>query len=231
MRSHRQGSRHGAWGRTIVGAAAAGLLVLAACAKGTTTTLTSSPPPAPAVTLDSASVPGLGSVLVDAAGRTLYLLTAEQDGVLACTSATCVQAWPNVVLPAGTNAPTAGAGVEATLLGVVTGAGGTRLITYAGWPVHTFAGDSAAGQANGEGLKSFGGVWEALTAAGTPVPPAATSPSPSPRTSPLPVASPARVISPTTAAPTHAAPVPSPSPTVAAFPTLPSPIITYTYGY
>jgi predicted lipoprotein with Yx(FWY)xxD motif len=52
----------------------------------------------------------------------------------------------------------AGRGVNAHLLRVVKTAG-RRQVTYAGHPLYRFAGDSRAGQVNGQGSNSFGAAW------------------------------------------------------------------------
>jgi hypothetical protein len=74
-------------------------------------------------------------------------------------------------LPDGVTSATAGAGVQASLLATMP-ANGETYPTYHGWLLYEFAGDSAAGQANGEGIHSFGGTWYALNASGEPVMPA-----------------------------------------------------------
>ncbi|MGH7697990.1 MAG: hypothetical protein ACRENV_04855, partial [Candidatus Dormibacteria bacterium] len=67
------------------------------------------------------------------------------------------------------------------MLGTVAGANQGRLVTYGGWPLYTYSGDSAPGQSKGEGLKSFGGTWWAVGASGLPVKAsgAASTPTPS----------------------------------------------------
>jgi predicted lipoprotein with Yx(FWY)xxD motif len=45
-------------------------------------------------------------------------------------------------------------------LSTVDNPSGGLQLTYDGWPLYTFAGDSGPGQANGEGV---GGVWFAMT--------------------------------------------------------------------
>lgn len=67
----------------------------------------------------------------------------------------------------GATLPKAGAGVHADLVGSIPLANGTRQVTYNGWPLYLWAGDSRPGQANGEGVSNFGGPWYAVTAAGT----------------------------------------------------------------
>jgi predicted lipoprotein with Yx(FWY)xxD motif len=150
-------------------------LSLAACGSKSTNSTASATTAAPAahgVTIASASVPGIGTILVNGQGRTLYLLTAEQGGKLTCTDANgCTAVWPDTELPAGINSATAGAGVQASMLGTIANPAGNLYVTYAGWPLYTFSHDTAAGQANGEGIVSFGGTWEVLTPAGTPLPP------------------------------------------------------------
>jgi hypothetical protein len=59
--------------------------------------------------------------------------------------------------------------VDASKLGTVTSADGHLYPTYAGWPLYEYTGDPGAGQANGQGIVSFGGTWQTLTSAGTPV--------------------------------------------------------------
>jgi predicted lipoprotein with Yx(FWY)xxD motif len=124
-----------------------------------------------AVTVSTKNVPGVGPVLVNGKGQTLYLLTSEKGGKITCTASNgCTQAWPETTLPSGTTAAKAGTGVKSSLLGTVKGATGAMEVTYNGWPLYTFAGDSgAAGVAHGQALTSFGGTWYVLNAAGNPV--------------------------------------------------------------
>ncbi len=95
------------------------------------------------------------TVLVDAQGMTLYHLSSEQSGKFLCTSAACVAAWPPV------SASASSAGVSG--LETVKRPDGTEQLAYKGEPLYTFAGDKAAGEANGQGVKADGGVWSAVT--------------------------------------------------------------------
>lgn len=124
---------------------------------------------ASAVTISVKSVPGVGTVLVNGQGKTLYMLTSEQGGKITCTAANgCTKVWPETVVVTGTKA-TAGSGVQSALLGTVTGASGSPEVTYNNWPLYTFSGDAGPGVAHGQGLTSFGGTWYVLNAAGHPV--------------------------------------------------------------
>jgi predicted lipoprotein with Yx(FWY)xxD motif len=104
----------------------------------------------------------LGTFLVDAKGRALYLWDADHGTMSTCSGA-CAQAWPPLTT-AGT--PKAGAKVKASLLGTTTRSDGSREVTYAGHPLYYYAGDSAAGQTSGQGSDSFGSPWWVVSPAG-----------------------------------------------------------------
>ena len=110
------------------------------------------------VTIRTRKISGVGTVLVDAKGNTLYTLTNAGQAV-ACTG-TCATIWPPLVIPAGSK-PKGAKGV--TRLGLVAGG---QQVTVGGVPVYRFSGDSKPGQANGEGINSFGGVWHVVKVAG-----------------------------------------------------------------
>jgi predicted lipoprotein with Yx(FWY)xxD motif len=104
----------------------------------------------------------LGSFLVDAKGMTLYAYANDTANTSTCT-ATCATNWP----PLLTNgAPTAGAGVTASMLGTLTRADGSVQVTYDSKPLYYFAADKAAGDTKGEGVKS---LWYVLSPAGTTI--------------------------------------------------------------
>jgi predicted lipoprotein with Yx(FWY)xxD motif len=125
---------------------------------------------APAVTISAKNVPGVGTVLVNGDGRTLYMLTSEKGDKIACSASSgCLHAWPETDLPSGVTAAKAGPGVQSALLGTIKGATGQTEVTYNGWPLYTFIGDSAAGQAKGQALTNFGGTWYVLNTSGSPV--------------------------------------------------------------
>jgi predicted lipoprotein with Yx(FWY)xxD motif len=110
----------------------------------------------------------LGRVLVDASGRTVYLLTADGRNRSTC-SASCLQFWP-AVTPGGGNGVRAQVGATAT-------PGGPMTATVAGHPVYTFSQDHGPGDVNGEGLQEFGGTWYAVSVGGAAVRAPDTSPS------------------------------------------------------
>jgi predicted lipoprotein with Yx(FWY)xxD motif len=124
---------------------------------------------AAAATISAKSVPGVGTVLVNGQGQTLYMLTSEKGGKITCTQANgCTQAWPETLLTNGATAA-AGGGVQSSLLGTVKDASGNLEVTYNHWPLYTFSGDSGPGVAKGQALTSFGGTWYVLNGSGNPV--------------------------------------------------------------
>ena len=123
-----------------------------------------------AYTVSAAAVPGVGTVLVNGSGMTLYMLTSEKGGTLTCTDENgCTKVWPDTELPSGVTAPIAGSGIDASKLSTIKGPSGSLYITYAGWPLYTYTGDSGPGQAKGLGIVSFGGTWYPLSPAGAQI--------------------------------------------------------------
>lgn len=119
----------------------------------------------PASTVVTTRGTGLGDVLVDAQGRTLYLF-ARDTGPASTCDGSCASFWPPVPV---SGAAQAAGGVAAASIGVITRAGGSRQLSYAGHPLYYFVGDSKAGQIRGQGLDQFGAEWFVLDAAGAAV--------------------------------------------------------------
>jgi predicted lipoprotein with Yx(FWY)xxD motif len=105
--------------------------------------------PAPAVMVADAGA--LGSVLTDAAGRTLYRFTRDTSGESTCYNA-CAAAWPPLLVDATPAAPADLPGTLSTTMRT----DGALQVTYNGRPLYYYAGDTAPGDVNGQGV---GGVW------------------------------------------------------------------------
>jgi predicted lipoprotein with Yx(FWY)xxD motif len=136
--------------------------VLAACGaaggSGTTSAPATSGPAATGTTVATGTT-SLGTVLTNAQGFTLYYFLPEQNSTIGACTGGCLSAWPPLVAtgtPTGSSAVT---GALATVSVMVNGAAETE-VTYNGWPLHTFASDTAAGQVNGQGVD---GKWFAIT--------------------------------------------------------------------
>jgi predicted lipoprotein with Yx(FWY)xxD motif len=97
----------------------------------------------------------VGSVIVDAQGRTLYRFTAEAQGVPVCTG-DCVGTWPPAIVSKATGLPKHVATVKRP-------DGGKLQLTYDGHPLYRYAGDQSKADANGEGV---GGQWFVIKAGG-----------------------------------------------------------------
>jgi predicted lipoprotein with Yx(FWY)xxD motif len=154
--------------RSIGVLGAGGLSVLAAVAAGCGgggATAASSPPPRTAsgqAATVGISNTGIGKVLVNSQGHTLYLFKADQGTKSACMGA-CAGAWPPLIVK---GEPTLGSGVDASLVGTATRPEGTTQVTYSGHPLYLFAQDQKPGETNGQGLSAFGASWFALNPAG-----------------------------------------------------------------
>jgi predicted lipoprotein with Yx(FWY)xxD motif len=121
--------------------------------------------PATSGALLSTASTGIGTVLVDGDARTVYEFANDRGGRSTCTGS-CTTDWPPVGAPAAL--PSSLPGVPGRL-GTTTRDDGSAQLTVAGHPVYTFAGDSAPGQTNGQGITLNGGLWTAVSPAGDPV--------------------------------------------------------------
>ena len=142
-----------------VGLLAAAVLIsttVAACGNGPG----DSPPQYAVLARD---VPGLGKIITDGKGLTLYMYAPDHRGRSQC-SGFCAQQWPPLVLPRGVTHPEAGPGVRASLLSTVRRANGERQVTYGGWPLYLWIGDDSPGQATGQADDM--GLWYALSVSG-----------------------------------------------------------------
>jgi len=144
---------------TLTGAIAA-LTVIAGC--GGSTAGTSPTPAATGTTISVATNAKLGQILVDASGKTIYLFVADTGTSSTCYTS-CAAIWPPVLT---TGAPQAGAGAQASLLGTTARTDGTTEVTYVGHPLYYFIQDKAAGDAKGQGINGFGGLWWVMSPSG-----------------------------------------------------------------
>jgi predicted lipoprotein with Yx(FWY)xxD motif len=106
----------------------------------------------------------LGKILVNSKGRTLYLFQADSGTTSACTDA-CAAAWP----PLSNATPKVGKGAKASLASTATRSDGKPQVIYNGHPLYTYAGDTKAGNTNGQGVNTFGGLWYVLSPTGTEI--------------------------------------------------------------
>jgi len=110
----------------------------------------------------------LGSILVDADGRTLYAFLPDEGGTSTCYD-DCAANWPPLTVEGD---PVAGDGADAGLLGTTEREDGSVQVTYGGWPLYRYAADMAAGDIAGQGV---GDVWFVVSPDGAPVQDAAAA--------------------------------------------------------
>jgi predicted lipoprotein with Yx(FWY)xxD motif len=150
--------------------AAAAAAVVAACGSSGTPSSTSasggsSAHVAATVGLKTAKVGGV-TVLTSAKGFTLYTFAPDTSTTSKCNGA-CATNWPPVN-------PGAISGVKGAFATIKRSDGSAQL-TFHGHPLYTFVLDKSPGQAKGNGVNAFGGLWHEAPAAGSAVPAGNTS--------------------------------------------------------
>jgi predicted lipoprotein with Yx(FWY)xxD motif len=111
------------------------------------------------------STTGVGKVLVDSSGHTLYLFKKDSGPASKCAGA-CASDWPPLLAK---GAPTAGGGAKTSLVATTKRSDGASQVTYNGHPLYRYEGDSSAGDTNGQGVTAFGAAWYAVGAGGSQV--------------------------------------------------------------
>jgi predicted lipoprotein with Yx(FWY)xxD motif len=143
-------------------AAAAAAAVLAACGSSSGSSGgssgSSSPVAASSSTLKTAKIGG-ATVLTNGKGFTLYSFAPDTATKSNCNGA-CAKYWPPV------KGPATASGVKGTLATIKRSNGSTQA-TFDGHPLYTYVGDTAPGQAKGNGLNLSGGVWHEVTTSGS----------------------------------------------------------------
>lgn len=103
-----------------------------------------------------------GTVLVDAAGHTLYWFAKDSKTKSNCNGS-CASYWPPVLghakAASGMSLPHG--------FGTIKRSDGQTQVTYDGHPLYTYTGDSSAGQVTGNDVNVSGGLWWAMTPSGS----------------------------------------------------------------
>ncbi|MEO5898699.1 MAG: hypothetical protein ABIR68_01045 [Ilumatobacteraceae bacterium] len=92
----------------------------------------------------------LGTILVDAAGQTMYGFTKDVDGVPTCVDG-CAKAWPPVIVSDVAAKALADSKLDQSLFSIVERPDGQHQLKIGKWPMYTFSGDTGAGEINGQG--------------------------------------------------------------------------------
>ncbi len=120
-------------------------------------TAPTSTPSGPSVVLTAtAAVDGKpATIFTDGQGKALYYFDGDSSAQAACGSG-CTSTWPPLLAPSGNvQAPS---GVPGTF--TATNDGNGDQVEYQGHPLYTYSGDTAPGQANGDGIE---GRWHVAT--------------------------------------------------------------------
>jgi predicted lipoprotein with Yx(FWY)xxD motif len=150
---------------TLLGALPLAVVALAGCGGSASHALPTTSNGRPASV--GVSSTGLGDVLVDRQGHTLYLFERDSGTMSACTGA-CAVNWPPLRVR-GT--ALVGSGARSSNVGRTARPDGISQLTYNGHPLYTFVNDKKPGDTNGEGISAFGGSWFAVSPAGAKVAP------------------------------------------------------------
>lgn len=94
---------------------------------------------------------GLGKILVDSNGKTLYMFTKDSKDTSVCKDA-CETNWPIFYTEHAADATD----LKAADFGTIVRYDGTKQTTYKGMPLYYFFKDTKAGDANGQGVNN---VW------------------------------------------------------------------------
>jgi predicted lipoprotein with Yx(FWY)xxD motif len=117
-----------------------------------------------AATVQTRSVKGLGTILVNSKGLTLYMFVPDKQKKVTCTGS-CAVIWPPLKVKLAQRL-TAGGAANKRLLGRDRNPSGGFVATYNRWPLYTYVTDTKPGQVKGQALNLNGGLWYVLSPSG-----------------------------------------------------------------
>ncbi len=97
--------------------------------------------------------PSVGIYLTNSTGYTLYFRSTDtpNSGTTTCTTPVCEKNWPVFYTPTITVAP----GLSSTSFGTITPYNSTKIVTYDGYALFYWAGDTLPGDTSGQGVGGF----------------------------------------------------------------------------
>jgi predicted lipoprotein with Yx(FWY)xxD motif len=132
----------------------AALLAVLASVTMVTVASASSGPSAP---MEKSSAGGFPGILVSSNHRSLYVLNVEKGDHIHCRAA-CLSFWPPFLVKSSVTSVKIGTGVKGKI-GFIKRSATTKQVTFNGFPVYWFSGDSGPGQVNGQAVRADGGTW------------------------------------------------------------------------
>jgi predicted lipoprotein with Yx(FWY)xxD motif len=121
-----------------------------------TTTSIATTTTAPAAATVKAGTVSAGNIVVSADGKTLYAYMPDGTGTTSMCTGGCAGVWPPL-MASGT--PVAGPGLDASKLSAAP----SGQVIYGGHLLYGYTGDTAPGQANGQGLAN---IWHVVSVSG-----------------------------------------------------------------
>ena len=103
------------------------------------------------VGLDTAKVPGVGTVLVDQDGRTVYLFTNDTGSKSTCTGS-CASTWPALV---SDGQPSVNGGADDGKVGTTN----SGQVTYNGHPLYYYVEEDEPNEVLCQAVYEFAGWW------------------------------------------------------------------------
>ncbi|HVC06927.1 MAG TPA: hypothetical protein VND98_05005 [Solirubrobacterales bacterium] len=145
------------------------LLLISGCGSSSSSTSSQSANPTVVSTAPSQNPKLRGTqILVDSKGLVLYAFSKDPENTFhSHCLGRCEATWPPLILSG--NAPVASGQALGTQLGAVKRSDGKLQVDYAGHLLYTYVLERKSGEALGNGVASFGGTWQALSASGRPV--------------------------------------------------------------
>jgi predicted lipoprotein with Yx(FWY)xxD motif len=113
----------------------------------------------------------MGTYLVGASGRAVYLWVADSNGKSSCSGA-CATAWPP--LTAGSMPHVTGA-ARAADVSLISRSDGAKQVAYKGHPLYYFIADTRSGMLKGQGNDGFGAKWWLVGPSGSAITKGASS--------------------------------------------------------
>jgi predicted lipoprotein with Yx(FWY)xxD motif len=150
--------------RALAAVAASGILAACGASGGGSGGAAGNGAAATSSVVSTRQLAGVGDVLVDGSGKTIYSPDQEKAGRILCTSS-CTSFWLPVT--GSQNAISSEAGTLSGALGTIHRPDGKTQLTYNRRPLYTFVLESGPGQTRGNDFKdSFNGTsftWRAVT--------------------------------------------------------------------
>lgn len=107
----------------------------------------------------------VGFVLADGTGRPFYAFEPDRRRAVTCTGA-CSLVWRPFTIRA-VQALDLLPSLDSRLLGADSNPKGAHVVTFGGWPLYRYVGDTLPYAANGQGVRSYGGRWYLVSRSGT----------------------------------------------------------------